>query len=95
MSEADWSRRVMDYAKLMGWRVVHVRPAHTEHGWRTPYEGDSGLPDLIMARGGRTILVELKSDMGKLTAEQQAWLDASDGYCFRPRDWDCVMELLR
>lgn len=97
LSEANFQRRVMDFAKLCGWRCVHLRPARTEHGWRTAYEGDPGLPDLVLARRGRVLLVELKSDSGKPTLDQTAWLLAAgfNGHLWAPRDWAAVLEALQ
>jgi hypothetical protein len=97
LTEADLQRRVLDLARLRGWRVAHVRPARTAHGWRTPYEGDSGLPDLILARRGVVLLAELKSTTGRPTADQLAWLDAvgDHGRLWRPDDWPTITETLR
>jgi hypothetical protein len=95
MSEKDWQRRVMDCAKLHGWRRLHIRAAPQRFGqsWRVPYEGDSGLPDLILARGGVVLLAELKSADGKPTPEQSAWLAAAgtNGRLWRPADWPAVL----
>lgn len=87
----------MDLAAIRGWKRVHVRAARTERGWRTAYEGDSGLPDMILARAGRVLLVELKSTTGRPTVEQAAWLAAagSNGYLWRPADWVDVQAVLR
>lgn len=95
MTEAEFQRRVMDYATLRGWRVWHPRPARTHAGWRTAAEGHPGLPDLVLARAGTVLLVELKSEKGKPTADQAAWLAASDGRLWRPSDWATVMEELK
>jgi len=35
LSEADFESRVVDFARLLGWRVAHFRPARTAKGWRT------------------------------------------------------------
>jgi hypothetical protein len=97
LSEDEWKARVIDTAKVFGWRICHVRPARTAHGWRTPYEGHSGLPDLILARRGVVLLAELKTDTDKPTLDQQAWLDSagSQGYLWRPCDWDQVRQILQ
>lgn len=97
LSEADFQHRVIDTAHLYGWRCVHLRAAKTAHGWRTPYQGDPGLPDLVLARRGVVRLAELKSDKGKPTADQLAWLEQAGqfGHLWRPRDWDDVLAILR
>ncbi|WP_330186015.1 VRR-NUC domain-containing protein (plasmid) [Nocardia sp. NBC_01503] len=92
ISEADFQRRVMDTAQRCGWIIVHTRPARTARGWVTPYEGDQGLPDLILARRGRVLLVELKSDKGRATAAQLRWLQEAgpNGRLWRPRHQGCA-----
>lgn len=97
LSEDDLKTKIMDFAKLQGWRIVHIRPARTAKGWRTPYEGDPGLPDLIMARGGRVLLAELKAQTGRATPEQKLWLAAAgpNGRLWRPSDWPAIEEDLR
>lgn len=95
LSEADFQTTVLDYAHLRGWLVCHVRPARTTRGWRTPIEGDPGLPDLILARDGQVILAELKSRAGRATPQQRKWLEASGGYLWSPVSWAQVVEVLR
>lgn len=97
MNEGAWKSWVIDYAMWHKWRVCHVRPAQTEKGWRTPYEGHSGLPDLILARCGVVLLVELKSDTGRApTPDQVLWINAAGqfGYVWRPRDRPIVEKIL-
>lgn len=77
MTETQLQQRVIDTAKVLGWRVAHIRPARTDKGWRTPYQGHAGLPDLILARGSRVLLVELKTDAGKVSLDQRSWLEAA------------------
>jgi hypothetical protein len=93
LSEAALQQRVIDLAMLRGYRVAHIRPARTAHGWRTPYEGHPGLPDLVLARDGRVLLAELKTGRGRVTPQQRAWLDAAGehGRLWRPADWEAIM----
>jgi len=87
----------MDTAKIYGWRICHVRPALKSNGqWVTPIEGHGGLPDLILARGGRVLLIELKSERGQPTDDQVAWLLAAgdNGRLWRPSDWPKALALL-
>ena len=97
LSEADLQRRLLDLARLRGWRVAHFRPARTAQGWRTPITGHPGFPDLGLARSGRILAVELKSATGRPTAEQLAWLDALGpfGRLWRPADWDAIVRTLQ
>ena len=101
ISERDFQAQVLSLAKLHGWTAVHFRPARTSNGWRTPIQGDGkGFPDLILCRGPHLLFVELKTDRGKPTAEQTAWLNrlraAGQTACvWRPRDWLLIERILR
>lgn len=81
------------------------------YGWRVYHETDSrkspkGLPDLIMLSrpqdDGSVVLamVELKSEKGKLSQEQEAWLmsltrvDTLVSGMMRPKDWPTLVALL-
>ena len=66
---------IMDLLRLFGWRYTHFRPARTEHGWRTPMEGDAGFVDIVAVRGGRCLAIEVKSGSGRLNAEPARWRD--------------------
>lgn len=89
-TEAEFAEVVIGLARLRGWRCAHFRPARTEHGWRTAMTGDVGFPDLVLARRGIVLFVELKSARGGLTVEQRAWRDsiAPSGmwHLWRPSD---------
>src|SRR6266702_2186844 len=96
--EKEFTRTVIATARSYRWKVVHIRPALTSDGkWKTPYEGDSGLPDLILARNGRVLLVELKSAAGKATADQRAWLQeaGSNGRLWRRQHWEQIFAELQ
>jgi len=93
-TEAQFQHAVIELAQTLGWRVAHFRPARTSHGWRTPVQGDPGFPDLVMVRAGKIVFAELKSERGKLSADQQAWIDATGGYLWRPSDWRQIVAVL-
>lgn len=57
---------VRDAFQRLGWIALET--------WRAPH-----CPDLIVARGQRVILVEVKSKGGKLTQEQQDRFDVWPG----------------
>ena len=78
-SEADFQQAVIDAARYCGWLCSHFRPARTEKGWRTPVAADGkGFPDLVLVRD-RVLFVELKTDTGKLSGDQEVWQSAIDG----------------
>src|SRR3990167_5240904 len=95
-----FQRQVIELAKLMGWMVHHDRTVMERSGkWATPIQGDPGFPDLVLARNGRVLFVELKRERGKLTAEQQNWRWAlgrvgRNAHIWYPSMWDSIVELL-
>lgn len=99
-TEADFQTYVIDLAHLYKWRVAHFRTARTEKGWRTPVSADGkGFPDLVLVRD-RVIYAELKSDSGRLSSEQEAWLEdlaaaGAETYVWRPSDRTAVEAALR
>jgi hypothetical protein len=99
LSEADLQQRIIDYARLRAWHVMHTRPAKTDKGWRTPITGDVGFPDLVLARRGVVWFFEVKSTKGRATADQDGWLYALGGpehaRVVRPSDWDWIQEVLK
>ena len=59
-----------------------------------------GFPDLVISGPGGTIFAELKAQRGKITPDQQAWIDSinnSGGECWvwRPSHWPDVLHRLR
>jgi hypothetical protein len=94
LTEARLQAAVIDLAHLFGYRIAHFRPARTaDGGWRTAVQGDGeGFPDCFMVRAGRAIAAELKSERGRLTPAQAAWLEAMaaagvEVYVWRPSHW--------
>lgn len=95
MSETAFADQVMDLARLLGWRSLHIRPARTKHGWVTPVAGDGkGWPDLtlVRARDRRLVFAELKREVGgEISPEQSAWLTTL-GALVTPATTQCVPE---
>jgi hypothetical protein len=101
LSEAQWQQRVADLADVRGWLWMHLRPARTTQGWRTPISGPlgAGWPDLLLCRGPRLVALELKSARGRVTPQQEAVLAALaaagvETHVARPSEWDTVQEVL-
>lgn len=92
ISEKQLTVYVKELAKLFGWRRYHT--FWSKHSAK-------GYPDECLVRDGRLIYAELKSERGKVTPDQQAWLDdlqAVPGveiYCWRPSQMDAIAEILR
>lgn len=93
-TEEQFKAEVIREATSRGWLKHHDRPARTEHGWRTAIEGDPGFPDLCLARDGFVLLVELKSEKGRVSPEQAQWIKHSGAEVWRPRDWPLILERL-
>src|SRR5574340_48774 len=74
MSEDELLVAVIDLAQRTGWRCHHTR--NSKAGIT---QGDIGLPDLILVRPPQLIFAELKSERGRVTPGQRAWLDALRG----------------
>lgn len=75
MKESDFATYVEDLLRLYRWRWVHYRPARTEKGWRTALTGHKGLLDYIAVRPPRLLVFEIKGDKGKVSSEEQEWID--------------------
>jgi hypothetical protein len=102
VSEATFTRQVLELLGLLGWRACFHRPARTATGWRTAVAGSGavGWPDIFAVRGSRAVALELKSETGHLQHEQREWLIALEAagvetYCFKPSDWDEIERVLR
>jgi hypothetical protein len=90
MSEDELVVSVIDLAGRLGWLAHHARPARLGDGrWRTAVQGQRGLPDLTLARAGRVLLVECKTETGRLRPDQQAWaVELGPVWrLWRPSDW--------
>jgi VRR-NUC domain len=75
-TEADYTRTIVEAAKLGGWLVCHFRPGRTAHGWGTHLQGHKGFPDLVLVHPvvGRSLFLELKRRPNRPTTEQSSWL---------------------
>lgn len=91
ISEREFMAQVIALAKLHGWMVSHP--------WLS-IRSAAGFPDIIAVKEGLMLAIELKSERGKTTEAQEAWLDAL-GECagiesivWKPHDWDEIVRIL-
>ena len=87
--------------------VLKQRTSDTkDHAWLTFHAHDSrrsecGFPDVTLVKPGRLVFAELKSRQGKLTDDQEVWLDVLrhsvpdvEVYCWRPSDLNDIVQIL-
>jgi hypothetical protein len=88
MNEADWQAQIKDAARTFGWLYYHTRYS---------FGSDKGWPDTALIRPPRLVLAELKTERGKLTADQAVMLEALkqctsvEAYVWRPGELDDVV----
>lgn len=98
VSEAIFLAQVEALADIHGWSTHHSRPAQTSKGrWMT--NGSVGFPDLVLSHKTKGLLfAELKSDKGKATKAQLAWLERLSPFCeaylWRPDDINDIAQRL-
>lgn len=69
MTEKELLQAVRDLARLRGWLVYHTHDSR---------RSEPGFPDLVCVhpRTGQLLHVELKTATGRVSVDQQRWLDA-------------------
>lgn len=89
--EKQFQDQVVQLAKHCGWLVYHTYDSR----WSEP-----GFPDLLMMRGERIVVAELKAVTGRVSQDQRKWLAAFkrisyiETFLWRPTDWDEVERTL-
>jgi hypothetical protein len=99
ISEKEFQKGVIKTAQYCGWIVAHFRPSLNQRGtWQTAVAGNgAGFPDLVLCheRTHEVIFAELKAEKGKVSPEQQRWLDALGGVVWRPSNWPKIEARLK
>jgi len=102
MLEKDFGHQVEHLLSLFRWRPYHHAPAYRPSGgYSDSFHGMKGLPAYIAVRRGRLVFAELKNERGRLTPDQNEWLDnlqqvpAIEVYVWRPADLEDIKEVLR
>ncbi len=65
LTEAELQQKITDRAELLGWMVYHTYDSR---------RSAAGFPDLVLARAGRVLFVEVKAEKGRLSVTQAKWL---------------------
>jgi len=92
MTEAAWTAKIRETAAYYGWITYHTHNSKfSERGW----------PDFVLGhpRRRRTIFAELKTETGRLSDPQRAWLTHLTACGFetalwRPSDMGTVVAVL-
>lgn len=98
ISEQDFQKAICAYAEGQGWLVHYQRRSGfvgTDGKWRG--SGPKGFPDVVLARHGRPLFLELKAHKGKLRDDQVAWSEElGERYwrLWRPADARAVIDEL-
>ena len=83
MTEAELLSTIRDACRWGGLLTFHAFDSR---------RSEPGFPDLVLVGSGGILWRELKSDRGRLTADQRTWLDrlqdaGADAAVWRPSDW--------
>lgn len=94
MSEDELLQAITEAATYLGWRWHHIRRSD-----KAIQQGHAGYPDLTLAKDGRVLFLELKSMVGVVQSDQEAWLEALEApgvtvLVVRPDRLDAVLGLL-
>ncbi len=98
LTETELQQKITDRAELLGWLVYHTYDSR---------RSAPGFPDLVLARKGRVLFVEVKSEKGRLSRAQAKWLralgigkpsipclDCHEVYVWRPSDMAEIEDVL-
>lgn len=100
MKEAEFAKRIEDTLNML-----HLRWHHETDSRKSK----AGFPDYCIVGPGGVMFLEIKADKGRVTPQQQAWVDdlaaagAVEGerglvvtaYVAYPQDWDRVLADLK
>lgn len=101
-SEAAWQVQVQNLATYYGWKHYHApdnRPVRSASGRVQKQSVVPGFPDLLLIRVPEIVIAELKTDKGRVTPEQNEWLEqfracGIEAHIWRPKDHDVVVARL-
>ncbi len=92
MSEKEFQARVVEAAKLYGWKVYHTYDSR---------RSTAGFPDLVLVQNKVCLFIELKSEKGRVHVAQKEWREALDqvrrveAYICWPKDEDNIIKALK
>lgn len=105
-SERSFQGQVVAYARMTGWVAWEDKATNMPRACRrcrAPIQwprNAAGHPDLLLIRVPRVVWAELKSERGRLSDDQRAWIAAlrasgQEVYIWRPSDFEAIERILR
>ncbi len=91
-TEAEFQAAVVELAESLGWKVWHDNDSRRNR---------AGLPDLELLRGASMLRLELKTEKGKVSGAQEAYINRLNQVRFvvadvvRPSQWDQLVDILQ
>lgn len=98
-SEAAFQQQIEQLAAFYGWELRFHSPdnlpVQTRSGRTRKQHVEPGFPDLVLCRPPELIVVELKTEKGRVRPEQTRWLEALDAcgletWLVRPSGFDAL-----
>jgi hypothetical protein len=91
VTEKQFMGAVVEMAQMLGWLLYHTHDSR---------RSEAGFPDIVCVRRDRILFIELKTEKGRLSEEQERWLSAlglagAAVHCWRPSDWPAIEAALR
>ena len=91
VTEKQFMAAVIEMAQMLGWLVYHTHDSR---------RSEAGFPDIVAVRRDRVLFIELKTETGRLSEDQERWLSAlglagAAVHFWRPSDWPEIEETLR
>ena len=89
-TEKDFQAAVVEYARLNGWLCYHTYDSR---------RSEPGFPDIVAVRE-RSVFIELKSEIGRLSIDQDKWLTrlekaGAEVHVWKPSDWPEIEATLK
>ncbi len=76
MTETELQGHIVKMAQAQGWMVRPTQQGSQDSHRRKIRNGTAaGFPDLVLARDGRFMFWELKTQKGEMEPEQRQWMD--------------------
>lgn len=92
VTEKAWQATILEAAQVLGYLCFHAYDSR---------RSEPGFPDLLCVRDGRVVVIECKTETGRVTPAQATWLallatvPGINVMIARPSQWDDVESVLK